>query len=70
MLCIGREEVNRLVLNQLVSLDAVCIDELFFHRSIMQLGVEHIFGKLNMVLQSIGALSIAKGLIEAFRVVS
>ena len=44
------EEVNRLSLDQAVLLDAVCINELLFQGGIMQSGVEHIFGKLNMVL--------------------
>ncbi len=70
MMRICWEKINGFPFSSAVFLETIGIDKLLFHRRIMQADIEHMLGEFNVVLQSIGMLSIAEGLIEALSVVS
>jgi hypothetical protein len=70
VLRIGGKEINGIPFSPLVCFDTVRIDKLLFQSRLMQPEVEQILGEFAVVLQSIGAFTVAKSLIEALGVIS
>jgi len=63
------EEIHGIPFCFLICLETVDLDKLFFHRRLMQSEIEYVFCKFTVILQPIGAFTIAKRLIEALAVV-
>ena len=70
MLRVYWEKINGFPFSSAVFLETIGIDKLLFQRRIMQPDIEHILSEFNVVLQSIGMLSIAESLIEALGMIS
>ena len=64
------KEIHGIPFCLLICLETIDLDKLFFHRRLVQPEIKQIFGEFAVILQSIGAFTIAKRLVEALAVMS